>query len=107
MSLAVSTSSVDNLLWTMTPDDEILFGHVADESRSSFERLNALAHRAHAGSLPPDLALAVAQFELHGATLRSLLRWYPNEARIRKALLDWELYAVGLRTSGLAVAQET
>jgi hypothetical protein len=87
----------------MTPDDEILFGHVADESRSSFERVTALAGRAHAGSLPPDLALAVAQFELHGATLRSLLRWYPDEARIRKALMDWELFSVQLATNGLPI----
>lgn len=91
----------------MSPDDEILFGHVVDESRYSYERVNALARLAHAGSPPPDLALAIAEFELHGATLRSLLRWYPDEAPVRKAFMGWELLNVRLATSGLPITLST
>jgi hypothetical protein len=87
--------TVDNL-HAMSPDDEILLGHAADESRYSYERVRALARQAHESSPPPDLALAMAEFELHGATLRSLLRWYPDEAHVRKTLADWELFSVQL-----------
>jgi hypothetical protein len=79
----------------MSPDDEILFGRVEDESQSSYERVAGLAREAHTGSAP-DLALALAMFELHGATLRSFLRWYPEESRVRSALADWELFGVQL-----------
>jgi hypothetical protein len=75
----------------MAPDDEILFGHVADDVQHSFERVDRLANQAVGGDPPPDLALALAEFELHGATLRSLVRWYPDEIRVRAALADWEL----------------
>jgi len=103
MPSAESGGVVDNLLRTMTPDDEILFGHAVDESRLSYERLNGLARQTYATSPSPDLPLAIARFELHGATLRSLRRWYPDEGRIRKALMDWELFSVQLATSGLAI----
>jgi len=82
----------------MAPDDEILFGRAADESKSSYERAGALAREACTGLPPSDLALALAEFELHGATLRSLMRWYPEELRVRNALADWELLGVQLQT---------
>lgn len=87
----------------MAPDDEILFGRVEDESQSSFERVAALARQAHMGSMPADLALAIAEFELHGATLRSLLRWYPEETRVRAALADWELFGLQLNATLLTL----
>ena len=87
----------------MAPDDEILFGRVEDESQSSYERVASLANQAHMGSAPSDLALALAEFELHGATLRSLLRWYPDESRVRNALADWELLDVQLRARRVVI----
>jgi hypothetical protein len=87
----------------MAPDDEILFGHAVDESRYSYEHVEALSRQAYESPLPPDVALAMAEFELHGATLRSLMRWYPDEVRVRKALVDWELFSSRLTSSGLPV----
>ncbi|HZZ00566.1 MAG TPA: hypothetical protein VFE36_13435 [Candidatus Baltobacteraceae bacterium] len=80
----------------MTPDDEILFGHVQDECPTSYERVAALARQANTGSAPSDLALALAVFELHGATLRSFMGWYPDDTRVRAALADWELFGANL-----------
>jgi hypothetical protein len=38
--------------------------------------------------LAPDLAFAVAQFELLGATLRAFCRWYPLDERVRDAFAE-------------------
>jgi len=73
----------------MAPDDEVVFGRACDESISSFELVQRLVNEA--GPRSAELSLAVAEFELHGATLKNLVRWYPDEAHIRTALIDWEL----------------
>jgi predicted anti-sigma-YlaC factor YlaD len=84
----------------MTPDDEVLFGHVCDDCRSCFERVERLTIAEASGA---DLALALAEFELHGASLRCLARWYPDEKRVRLALTEWELSSVQLSSRGFAV----
>ncbi|MBV8153855.1 MAG: hypothetical protein JO029_09265 [Candidatus Eremiobacteraeota bacterium] len=89
----------------MAPDDEIIFGHVADEIEGSFDRVERLAHQAESGEAPSDLAVALAVFELHGATLKALMRWYPEEPRIRAALADWELSTVQLSARGVPIAE--
>ncbi|HKE36619.1 MAG TPA: hypothetical protein VKB39_04260 [Candidatus Baltobacteraceae bacterium] len=86
----------------MAPDDEILFGRVADESRTSYEQVEHLRRLAQ-DVITADLAVARAEFELHGATLRLLRNWYPHEERVQAALADWELRSFGLRSMGLAV----
>jgi hypothetical protein len=70
----------------MQPDDEIVFGRSLDESRACLERI-ATVSREQAS----DLAFARAEFELHGATLRSLAKWYPDEPRVTDAVREWEL----------------
>lgn len=65
--------------------------------RSKVLRLHT---RGTGHSRPPDLVLALAEFEFHGTSLRSLARWYPDESRVRKALLDW-LLASRLAANGL------
>ncbi len=81
----------------MEPDDEVVFGRALDESRARFEQIQSL-RAASAEAVPlegsdrfADLILAMAAFELHGATLRSLAHWYPKEERVRLAALEWEL----------------
>lgn len=81
---------MDNLGQTMTPDDEILFGRVVDDSRTCSDGADAFA---------------IAEFELHGATLRSLMRWYPNEARVLAALAEWELSSIQLGVSERGVCR--
>jgi hypothetical protein len=80
-----------------------VFGRVRDEICSSFERAEASVREASGHSRPPNLVLALAEFELHGASLRSLARWYPDESRVRKAVLDWEFLASRLAANGLPV----
>ncbi|HEY1977636.1 MAG TPA: hypothetical protein VGG89_13875 [Candidatus Baltobacteraceae bacterium] len=86
----------------MAPDDEILFGRVRDEVRTSYERVQ---DSRTFGALGAGLALALAEFELHGATLRSLRGWYPYEEHIGVALADWELLSLSLTSQGLAVSR--
>jgi hypothetical protein len=66
----------------MQVDDEILFGRVVDE-------MNA----------PNEAEMTPADFQLHGATLRSLARWYPEEGRVRRSLVDWDRMALALPVS--------
>lgn len=73
----------------MEPDDEILFGRTLDESRECAERIATLN----------GLAFDRAEFELHGATLSSLARWYPDEPRVRRAVLEWGLEDLRLRST--------
>jgi hypothetical protein len=77
-------------------DDEIMFGRALDESRACAERIEAFRSRSSAGSTAGSqcltagtLALDIAAFELHGATLRSLARWYPDEPRVGLAVAEW------------------
>ena len=86
----------------MAPDDEVLFAHVCDEGEACFERAAALASGTEARP-GPELSYALANFELHGATLRSLRCWYPEENRVQTALVEWELLNVQLASKGLAV----
>jgi hypothetical protein len=87
----------------MAPDDEVLFGRVCDDSRSSFERVERLVSEALERAASAELAIALAEFELHGATLRSLLQWYPDETLVRSALIDWELSNFKLASKGLPI----
>ena len=86
----------------MAPDDEILFGRVLDETHSSYERVEGL-RGGGAVVVTAELAVAVAEFQLHGATLRLLRRWYPLEDRVREALADWEILGVALSSRGLTI----
>jgi hypothetical protein len=86
----------------MTTDDEIVFLHVRDESRSTYDRLEKLRNAA-LDAVTPDLAFALAEFELHGATLRSLRRWYPLDDRVRQTLANWEVLSLELASRGLPV----
>lgn len=86
----------------MTTDDEILFGHVSDETRSSYERVQRL-RVSGSGAVSPDLGISLAEFELHGATLRSLSRLYPREDRISAVLADWQRLNLKLASQGLSV----
>ena len=70
----------------MSPDEEVVFGRVYDEVHSSYERVRALMSQTPSA----EYAIALAEFELHGSTLRSLERWYPSDARVREALAEWE-----------------
>jgi hypothetical protein len=73
----------------MQVDDEIIFGRVLDETRQCGERIES-------SLAPADVAMSLAEFELHGATLRSLARWYPEEPRVRLSVLEWDLMALRL-----------
>ena len=75
----------------MSSDDEILFAQVRDDSDSSFRRVQCLVQEPIQDSTSHELALTLAEFELHGDTLRTLTRWYPDDERVRNALEDWEL----------------
>ncbi len=81
----------------MQIDDEVIFGRALDESRECLARIEslrsepALAIAANARQ-PESLEAALAEFELHGSTLRSLAQWYPNERRIRLGFFEWELF---------------
>jgi hypothetical protein len=66
----------------MQVDDEILFGRVVDELRA-----------------PNDAEMTPADFHLHGATLRSLARWYPEECRVHRSLVEWDRQARRLPVS--------
>ena len=68
----------------MEPDDEIVFGRTLDETRQCAERIESLRG---GGTLAMDLA----EFDLHGTTLQSLAKWYPDEPRVRRAVLEWNL----------------
>ena len=72
----------------MAPDDEIVFGRSLDESRACLERIATLTNAPAS-----DLAFTRAEFELHGATLRSLAKWYPDEPRVTDAVREWECLA--------------
>ena len=67
----------------MEPDDEIVFGRALDETRQCAERIDSLRGSA--------LAMDLAEFELHGTTLQWLAKWYPDEPRVRRAVLEWNL----------------
>ncbi|MBV8490545.1 MAG: hypothetical protein JO199_08450 [Candidatus Eremiobacteraeota bacterium] len=71
--------------------DNCLFAHARDESRRCYRRLKARLE--YAG----DTSDLLAEFELHGGTLRQLVRWEPHNAEFRQALLDWELLNLGLK----------
>jgi hypothetical protein len=71
----------------MQPDDEIMFGRVLDDSRACSERIDAVRRE------PRELARVRAFLELHGATLRSLAKWYPCEPRVRDAVAEWQVLA--------------
>lgn len=87
----------------MGPDDEILFGRARDESRSSYDRIIALGRDVTAELKLRAFALSMAEFELHGATLASLHRWYPNEPRVRSALAGWEHLSLQLTAAGVPI----
>jgi hypothetical protein len=72
----------------MQPDDEIVFGRSLDESRACVERIES-PDRQEAR----DLIFTRAELELHGATLRSLAKWYPDEPRVQRAVTEWEFLA--------------
>jgi hypothetical protein len=85
----------------MQPDDEVVFGRALDGSRDRCEQIEHLqeALERDAAARPAvsvDLTLAMAAFELHGATLRSLAKWYPGEDRVQLAALEWERSCSGL-----------
>ena len=87
----------------MEPDDEVIFGRALDESRTCSSRIESLRLDLAAVPAGPqshplvtDLTLAVAEFELHGSTLRTLAKWYPEEARIPPAVLEWERSKISL-----------
>jgi hypothetical protein len=69
----------------MQPDDDIMVGRALDESHECLERMQ--------GERAGDLVFVRAEFELHGATLRSLAKWYPDEARVEAAVREWECLA--------------
>jgi hypothetical protein len=72
----------------MQPDDEIVFGRSLDESRACAERIEAPDRERTI-----DLTFTRAELELHGATLRSLAKWYPDEPRVQRAVTEWETLA--------------
>jgi hypothetical protein len=72
----------------MLPDDEIVFGRSLDDSRACLERIETLSREQAI-----DLVFTRAEFELHGATLHSLAKWYPDEARVSDAVMEWESLA--------------
>jgi hypothetical protein len=87
----------------MRSEDEVIFGRALDETQAWLEQLavprreTALvtgqpehAPRSH------DPALGLGVFQLHGATFRTLAKWYPDDERIRHALLNWELSSLRL-----------
>ena len=87
-------------------DDEILFGHALDESWLCYGRLEAIVRGAapatvHREAADGDLYKLLAEFELHGNTLRMLARWQPENPRFRQGLADWEHYENGLHELGL------
>jgi hypothetical protein len=78
---------------TLETDDEIIFNRALDDSRACVARIELLRTDEKMNDHLPgnDLICAIAEFELHGATLCSLNRWYPNEQRVKFALLEWRL----------------
>lgn len=86
----------------MRSDEEMLFGRVRDEIDSSYERAALLTLGLTEPSVPDELGLALGMFELHGATLRTLSRWYPKEACVRDALRGWELLSFSLESKALS-----
>ena len=86
----------------MTTDDEILFGRVSDETRSSYERVQRL-RVSGTSAVSPDLGITLAEFELHGSTLRSLRRLYPREDRVNAVLAEWQRLSLKLASQGLSV----
>jgi hypothetical protein len=72
----------------MQPDDEIVFGRSLDESRACAERIEAPGREPAS-----ELVFTRAELELHGATLRSLAKWYPDDPRVQHAVTEWELLA--------------
>ena len=85
----------------MSTDDEVVFGHVVDDTRSCYELLEPAALAG--AELTAELALTAAEFELHGGTLESFLRWYPSEARVREAFAEWEECKRALSAKGLSI----
>lgn len=87
----------NELRGVMEPDDEIVFGRALDESRACLERIECLRRDVALVTVGGDvycagaLEIALAIFELHGATLLSLAKWYPAEPRVRLAALEWHL----------------
>lgn len=87
-------------------DDEILFDHALDESWLCYGRLEALARGIvlvvpYRETGDRDLSALLAEFELHGATLRTLSGWQPENVRFRQGLADWEHCDTGLSALGL------
>jgi len=82
----------------MWAEDEAVFARAVDESRSGCDRIVALRGDLAAGTgtaeragLVAELMLALSMFELHGATLRRLTDWYPDEGRVRRGAQEWNL----------------
>lgn len=88
----------------MLTDDEILLGRVRDEIGSSYERAATLALELFEPPAPDELLMALGLFELHGATLRTLGRWYPDQTCVRDAIFEWELQSFRLKAKGLTIA---
>jgi hypothetical protein len=86
----------------MSTDDEILFGQVRDDSTSSFLRVQYLVREPISDSSSRELALTLAEFELHGATMWTLTRWYPDDQRVRHAFEDWDSFNRDLMSLGLS-----
>lgn len=86
----------------MSTDDEILFGQVRDDSTSSFLRVQLLVREPTTDSASRELALTLAEFELHGATMQALSRWYPDDQRVRNAFEDWDVFNRDLMSLGLS-----
>ena len=86
----------------MSTDDEILFGQVRDDSDSSFLRVQCLVREPISDSRSRELALTLAEFELHGATIRTLTCWYPEDERVRHAFEDWDFHNRDLMSKGLS-----
>jgi hypothetical protein len=87
----------------MRSEDEVIFGRALDETRACLEQLAAptregalVAVHAERSARRQDPALGIGVFYLHGATFRSLAKWYPEDERIRHALLNWELSSLRL-----------
>jgi hypothetical protein len=87
----------------MRSEDEVIFGRALDETQAWLEQMGVsrretalvTAHREQPAR-SSDSALGLGVFHLHGATFRTLAKWYPEDERIRHALLDWELASLRL-----------
>jgi len=90
----------------MWPDEEVVFARAIDESRSERDRIESLRADFDASNgttegfrLDGELVRALSMFELHGATLRRLADWYPNDARVWRAAQEWDVLQRGVKRS--------